>query len=81
MDERQSLPAVPVERPGGPAAGRVRRQHTPVARQRGGKSWAEHRDLVTALVNRDERPAERLVRGHTERTRRSDLGQAESPKS
>ncbi|MEU2981213.1 hypothetical protein ABZ678_30810, partial [Streptomyces hirsutus] len=29
--------------------------HTPVARQRGGKSWAEHRDLITAIVNRDER--------------------------
>ncbi|MGY0070942.1 GntR family transcriptional regulator [Streptomyces sp. QTS137] len=60
---------------------RVRWYHTPVARQRGGRSWAEHRDLITAIVNRDERLAERLMREHTERTRRSYLEQAKSPKS
>ncbi|GAB2793666.1 GntR family transcriptional regulator [Streptomyces chlorus] len=57
---------------------RVRWYHTPVARRRGGKSWAEHRDLITAIVNRDERLAERLMREHTEHTRRSYLEQAKS---
>ncbi|WP_406724358.1 GntR family transcriptional regulator [Streptomyces sp. GD-15H] len=57
---------------------RVRWYHTPVARQRGGKSWAEHRDLIAAIVNRDEQLAERLMREHTEHTRRSYLAQVKS---
>ncbi|MGW5211090.1 GntR family transcriptional regulator [Streptomyces sp. NPDC004051] len=57
---------------------RVRWYHAPVARQRGGQSWAEHRDLIAAVAARDERLAERLMREHTEHTRRSYLAQAKS---
>lgn len=57
---------------------RVRWYHDPVARQRGGQSWAEHRDLIAAVAARDERLAERLMREHTEHTRRSYLAQAKS---
>ncbi|MEV0691100.1 GntR family transcriptional regulator [Streptomyces sp. NPDC050388] len=55
---------------------RVRWYHAPVARQRGGQSWAEHRDLIAAVADRDEQLAERLMREHTEHTRRSYLAQA-----
>ncbi|MGW5973770.1 GntR family transcriptional regulator [Streptomyces sp. NPDC055186] len=57
---------------------RVRWYHAPVARQRGGQSWAEHRDLIAAVAARDERLAERLMREHTEHTRHSYLAQAKS---
>ncbi|MFD5495146.1 GntR family transcriptional regulator [Streptomyces sp. NPDC001812] len=57
---------------------RVRWYHAPVARQRGGRSWAEHRDLIAAVAARDEQLAERLMREHTEHTRRSYLAQATS---
>lgn len=57
---------------------RVRWYHAPVARQRGERSWAEHRDLIAAVADRDERLAERLMREHTEHTRRSYLAQAKS---
>ncbi|MER5434424.1 GntR family transcriptional regulator [Streptomyces sp. NPDC002588] len=50
---------------------RVRWYYTPVARQRGEQSWVEHRDLITAILNRDEQSATRLMREHTEHTRRS----------
>ncbi|MFH8798960.1 GntR family transcriptional regulator [Streptomyces sp. NPDC017936] len=50
---------------------RVRWYCTPVARQRGHQSWIEHRDLVAALVEGDEQRATRLMREHTEHTRRS----------
>ncbi|KUO13057.1 GntR family transcriptional regulator [Streptomyces sp. DSM 15324] len=50
---------------------RVRWSYTPVARQRGEQSWIEHRDLITAILNRDEQLAARLMREHTEHTRRS----------
>ncbi|WP_432158308.1 GntR family transcriptional regulator [Streptomyces sp. bgisy153] len=50
---------------------RVRWYYTPVARQRGRQSWIEHEELVTAILNRDEQEATRLMREHTEHTRRS----------
>ncbi|MBQ1091303.1 MULTISPECIES: GntR family transcriptional regulator [Streptomyces] len=50
---------------------RVRWYYTPVARQRGHQSWVEHRDLIAAIVARDEQSATRLMREHTEHTRRS----------
>ncbi|MFI2436087.1 GntR family transcriptional regulator [Streptomyces sp. NPDC018693] len=50
---------------------RVRWYYTPVARQRGQQSWIEHQQLITAILNRDEQEATRLMREHTEHTRRS----------
>ena len=52
---------------------RVRWYYTPVARQRGQQSWVEHGELITAILNRDEQEAMRLMREHTEHTRRSYL--------
>ena len=50
---------------------RVRWYYTPIARQRGRKSWDEHRELIAAIEDRDEERATRLMREHTEHTRRS----------
>ncbi|MFH9674180.1 GntR family transcriptional regulator [Streptomyces sp. NPDC017405] len=50
---------------------RVRWYYTPVARRRGGQSWTEHRALIAAIAGRDEQRATRLMREHTEHTRRS----------
>jgi DNA-binding GntR family transcriptional regulator len=50
---------------------RVRWYYTPIARQRGHQSWDEHRELITAIVAHDELLATRLMREHTEHTRRS----------
>jgi DNA-binding GntR family transcriptional regulator len=50
---------------------RVRWYYTPVARQRGHQSWIEHRDLIAAISDGDEQLATRLMREHTEHTRRS----------
>ncbi|MEU8930193.1 GntR family transcriptional regulator [Streptomyces sp. NPDC048409] len=50
---------------------RVRWYYTPVARQRGHQSWIEHRELIAAITARDEQLATRLMREHTEHTRRS----------
>ncbi|MGW8789149.1 GntR family transcriptional regulator [Streptomyces althioticus] len=50
---------------------RVRWYYTPVARQRGEQSWIEHRELIAAIAARDEQSATRLMREHTEHTRRS----------
>ncbi|KWT63286.1 GntR family transcriptional regulator [Streptomyces albus subsp. albus] len=49
---------------------RVRWYHTPVARQRGKRSWAEHRELIAAITDRDEARATAVMRAHTEHTRR-----------
>ncbi|MEW2044775.1 GntR family transcriptional regulator [Streptomyces sp. NPDC005476] len=57
---------------------RVRWYYTPVARRRGHQSWIEHRDLIAAIVARDEQAATRLMREHTEHTRRSYHARAES---
>ncbi|MEV1067468.1 GntR family transcriptional regulator [Streptomyces sp. NPDC050263] len=57
---------------------RVRWYYTPVARQRGHQSWIEHRDLIAAIVAHDEQLATRLMREHTEHTRRSYHARAKS---
>ncbi|GGN30412.1 GntR family transcriptional regulator [Streptomyces fuscichromogenes] len=57
---------------------RVRWYYTPVARQRGRQSWIEHRELIAAITARDEQLATRLMREHTEHTRRSYHEQAKS---
>ncbi|WP_030667086.1 GntR family transcriptional regulator [Streptomyces rimosus] len=49
---------------------RVRWYHTPVARQRGKRSWTEHRELIAAIADRDEDRATAVMRAHTEHTRR-----------
>ncbi|MEV0975304.1 GntR family transcriptional regulator [Streptomyces sp. NPDC049915] len=50
---------------------RVRWYYTPVARQRGQQPWIEHRALIAAIAEGDESRATRLMREHTEHTRRS----------
>ncbi|GGX90891.1 GntR family transcriptional regulator [Streptomyces anandii] len=50
---------------------RVRWYYTPVARQRGGQSWVEHRGLIDAIAGHDQQSATRLMREHTEHTRAS----------
>ncbi|WP_241911160.1 GntR family transcriptional regulator [Streptomyces sp. DH-12] len=65
----------------GPAAQvdrRVRWYCTPVARQRGERSWTEHREPIAAIAARDEQSAARLMREHTEHTRRSHHAREDS---
>ncbi|SBT92252.1 transcriptional regulator, GntR family [Streptomyces sp. DI166] len=50
---------------------RVRWYYTPIARVRGKQSWIEHRRLIAAITDRDERRATELMREHTEHTRTS----------
>ncbi|MGV9555484.1 GntR family transcriptional regulator [Streptomyces sp. NPDC003401] len=50
---------------------RARWYCAPVARQRGHRSWTEHRDLIAAIAAGDGRRAGRLMREHTEHTRRA----------
>ncbi|MFJ6748904.1 GntR family transcriptional regulator [Streptomyces sp. NPDC091266] len=50
---------------------RVRWYYTPVARQRGKQSWIEHRELISAIADRDEARATAVMRAHTEHTRRT----------
>jgi DNA-binding GntR family transcriptional regulator len=57
---------------------RVRWYYTPIARQRGRQSWIEHRELIAAIADRDEERATRLMRDHTEHTRRSYHERGES---
>ncbi|MET8900214.1 GntR family transcriptional regulator [Streptomyces sp. NPDC004538] len=57
---------------------RVRWYYTPIARQRGRQSWIEHRALIAAIADRDEQTATRLMREHTEHTRRSYHARGES---
>ncbi|MDX3244062.1 MULTISPECIES: GntR family transcriptional regulator [unclassified Streptomyces] len=57
---------------------RVRWYYTPIARRRGHQSWDEHRELITAIVAHDEQLATRLMREHTEHTRRSYHARAKS---
>jgi DNA-binding GntR family transcriptional regulator len=49
---------------------RVRWYYTPVARQRGHRSWIEHRELIAAIADRDEERATAVMRAHTEHTRK-----------
>lgn len=57
---------------------RVRWYYTPVARRRGQKSWAEHAELITAIMAGDQQEAARLMREHTEHTRKSYHERAKS---
>lgn len=50
---------------------RVRWYYTPVARQRGTRSWIEHRELIAAIASRDEQRATEVMRAHTEHTRQT----------
>ncbi|WP_105971191.1 GntR family transcriptional regulator [Streptomyces geranii] len=50
---------------------RVRWYYTPVARQRGRQSWIEHRELIAAIADGDERRATEVMRAHTEHTRKT----------
>jgi DNA-binding GntR family transcriptional regulator len=50
---------------------RVRWYYTPVARQRGRQSWIEHRELIAAIGDRDEQRAMKVMRAHTEHTRKT----------
>jgi DNA-binding GntR family transcriptional regulator len=52
-------------------ARRVRWYYTPVARQRGKRSWDEHAALIDAIAAHDQDRAARIMREHTEQTRRS----------
>jgi len=47
---------------------RVRWYYTPVAGSRGQEAWTEHASLVAAIADGDAEGAQRLMRGHTERT-------------
>ncbi|GAA2646834.1 GntR family transcriptional regulator [Streptomyces lunalinharesii] len=49
---------------------RVRWYYTPVARQRGKRSWVEHRELIAAIADGDGARATAVMRAHTEHTRR-----------
>jgi DNA-binding GntR family transcriptional regulator len=55
----------------GQVSRRVRWFYTPVARQRGTRSWEEHAALIDAIAARDQDRAARIMREHTEQTRRS----------
>jgi DNA-binding GntR family transcriptional regulator len=49
---------------------RVRWYYRPVARQRGERSWEEHAALIDAIAAHDQDRATRIMREHTEQTRR-----------
>ena len=55
----------------GQVSRRVRWYYTPVARQRGERSWEEHAALIEAIAAHDQDRAARVMRDHTEQTRRS----------
>jgi len=55
----------------GQVSRRVRWYYTPVARQRGERSWEEHAALIEAIAAHDQDLASRVMREHTEQTRRS----------
>jgi DNA-binding GntR family transcriptional regulator len=50
---------------------RVRWYYTPVAPARGQASWREHARIITAIAERDEEKASKVMREHTERTRKA----------
>jgi DNA-binding GntR family transcriptional regulator len=52
---------------------RVQWYYTPVARQRGKRSWQEHTKLISAIEKGDADGAARIMREHTDRTRQSYL--------
>ncbi len=54
---------------------RVRWYYTPVARQRGSRSWEEHAALIDAIAAGETDRAASIMREHTDHTRRSYLEQ------
>lgn len=56
---------------------RVRWYYTTIARQRGKRSWQEHAKLIDAIEKQDADTAARIMKEHTERTRKSYLEQRE----
>jgi DNA-binding GntR family transcriptional regulator len=52
---------------------RVQWYYTPVARQRGKRSWTEHTKLINAIATKDADLAAEIMREHTERTRQTYL--------
>lgn len=50
---------------------RVRWYYTPVAPARGQASWREHARVITAIAERDPEKASKIMREHTERTRKT----------
>jgi len=50
---------------------RVRWYYAPVAPARGQASWREHARLITAITERDPEKAAKVMRDHTERTRKT----------
>ena len=54
---------------------RVRWYYTPIARQRGHRSWEEHGMLIDAIAFGDGNKAAAIMRDHTERTRQSYLAE------
>ncbi|MEV4646617.1 GntR family transcriptional regulator [Saccharopolyspora sp. NPDC049357] len=52
---------------------RVRWYHTPVAKSRGKQAWDEHSALIDAIAKKDGDTASRLMREHTEHTRKTYL--------
>ncbi len=61
---------------------RVRWYYTPVAPARGQASWREHARLITAITERDPEKAAKVMREHTERTRKTyheTVGQDSAP--
>lgn len=52
---------------------RVQWYYTPVARQRGKRSWQEHTKLINAIGSRDGELAAQIMREHTDRTRQTYL--------
>ncbi|MDA8368625.1 MAG: GntR family transcriptional regulator [Nocardiopsaceae bacterium] len=58
---------------------RVRWYYAPIARARGHASWDEHACIIDAIAAGEEAEAARLMREHTERTRRTYHEQVEEP--
>jgi len=59
---------------------RVRWYYTPIAQVRGKAAWKEHARLIKAIADGDEERAARIMREHTERTRKAyHETQAEAP--
>lgn len=52
---------------------RVQWYYTPVARQRGKRSWQEHTKLINAIASREPDVAAQIMRDHTDRTRQTYL--------
>ena len=50
---------------------RVRWYYTPIAQVRGRQAWKEHASLVKAIADGDEERAAKVMREHTERTRKA----------